>query len=587
MNVNSPCRIRHSGLLQDNTNEMLGRPYMRKPNFLINLILSGFIGGLFVFSTFVEASDPLTSVRCNQFTFDATGSYDPDNEDISFLWDFGDSQTSTSPVINHVYEKSGDYNVTLSITDSAGMKCSTAKTTQMVRVNIPPFASFTAPDLVCTNQPVLLDAGASYDDTKGKLKFDWDFGDGEKASGKKRITKIYPRGGKYKIRLTVDDNSNTECSSQIAERVVIVNEPPVAKVNKKVIMKCIDTKEDLIVAFDASQTSDINNDELTYLWDFGDGVQEKGQKITHQYDGIGQYEAKLIVKDSTNLGCGTSVDFVKVKLNKAPVAKAGRDIITCAGENVTFDGTKSREEQKGTLEAKWFFGDGESVDGLKVVHSYTKPGKYQASLSVENKLNSMCPPSKDTRLVTVNSSPSVTIKALDSTCFGNKVDFDASSATDPDGDALEYYWSFGDGTILKSGPKVTHEYKQGGNYRVTVIVDDGKGSSCSTDTANTNIRINTAPVADAGINMSCCVDVLTAFDGSASSDSDGDHLTYTWDFGDGTQFIGASAQHKYSQSGSYKVILTVDDNSGTECGQSSAGFTAEVNSSPVPVINIR
>jgi len=560
---------------------------MSKPTYFINCLLLSLLGFLCVSVTLTEAAEPLTSVRCNQFTFDATGSYDPDNENISFQWDFGDSQTSTSPVVNHTYEKSGDYTVTLSITDNAGMKCSTAKASQAVRVNIPPFASFTAPTMVCANQAVALDARASYDDTKGKLNFDWDFGDGNKTSGKSRMTKVYSQGGKYKIRLTVDDNSNTECSSQMTERVVVVNEPPIAKANKNVIMKCIDKDEDLRVAFDASQTSDVNNDELSYLWDFGDGIQEKGEKVTHQYEEIGQYEAKLIVKDSTNLGCGTSVDFIKVKLNKAPVAEAGNDIITCAGENIMFDGSNSSEEKKGILEGKWFFGDGESAEGLKVTHSYTKPGKYQASLSVENKLNSMCPPSKDTRLVTVNSSPSVTIKTLNSICLGSTLDFDASSAADPDGDSLEYYWSFGDGTILKSGPKVTHEYKQGGNYRITVIVDDGKGSSCSTDTANANVRVNTAPVADAGLNASCCVDVLTNFDGSASSDADGDNLTYTWDFGDGTKDIGTSVQHNYSQSGSYDVVLTVDDNSGTECSKSSAGFTAEVNSSPVPIINIR
>jgi len=534
-----------------------------------------------------QSNEPLTSLRCNEFTFDATGSYDPDNEDITFQWDFGDGKSSSNPVFTHTYEKSGDYKVTLLITDNSGLKCSKAATSQMVRVNIPPYASFTSPETICVNQPALLDASASYDDSKAKLSYVWSFGDKSQTSDKKRVSKTYTKGGKYKITLNVDDNSGTACHQQIAERTIIVNEPPVAKAHKKNILKCSDNDEPLVIEFDASRSSDVNNDSLSYLWDFGDGEKAEGIKVSHQYDTIGNYDAKLIVKDNTTLGCGTSVDFVTVRINKAPIAEAGKDIIACTGETIDFDGRESSAGKKGTLAAKWLFGDGELAEGIKTSHIYNKPGKYQASLSVENKLNSMCPPSQDTRVVTVNSPPSVSIKTVESICLGNKIDFDASAAMDPDGDSLEYYWSFGDGAILKAGPKVSHEYKQGGNYRVTVIVDDGHGSACSTATANANIKVNTPPIANAGPNTSCCVDLITDFDASASNDEDGDNLSYTWNFGDGTTVSGATVKHTYTQSGSYDVILTVDDNSGTSCSQATAGFVASVNTTPVPVINIR
>jgi len=98
---------------------------------------------------------------------------------------------------------------------------------------------------------------------------------------------------------------------------------------------------------------------------------------------------------------------------------------------------------------------------------------------------------------------------------------------------------------------------------------------------------NQPPIADAGPNHVCCVDTITNFDASASSDPDGDNLIYSWDFGDGTITRGSIFDHSYSKSGSYNVFLTVDDNSGTACNKSTAGFIAEVNTSPVPVINIR
>jgi outer membrane protein OmpA-like peptidoglycan-associated protein len=56
-----------------------------------------------------------------------------------------------------------------------------------------------------------------------------------------------------------------------------------------------------------------------------------------------------------------------------------------------------------------------------------------------------------------------------------------------------------------------------------------------------------------------------AFDASGSSDLDGDALTYTWDFGDGTpaaRFTFPRTTHRYANAGNYTVKVTVDDGRG-------------------------
>jgi len=52
--------------------------------------------------------------------FDASGSYDPDGFIVSYDWDFGDGTTSSGISTSHVYRNSGEYTVTLLITDNHG-----------------------------------------------------------------------------------------------------------------------------------------------------------------------------------------------------------------------------------------------------------------------------------------------------------------------------------------------------------------------------------------------------------------------------------------------------------------------------------
>lgn len=531
---------------------------------------------------------PLTSRKCNEFTFDATRSKLPKSPHISFLWDFGDGTTSNDPVVTHRYQRSGDYTVSLSVTDHSGFECSTATTTRTVRVNIPPHASFISKDRSCVNTPITFDAGTSHADPGKKLNFLWNFGDGDTREGSSLVEKSYARGGDYRVLLTVDDNSGTFCSNQTAEKIIHINEPPMAEAGDAIILKCIDRREEhAVIHFDASATTDINNDSLIYIWDFGNGHEESGIKVAHRYERPGHYDAKLIVSDNTNMRCGTSVDFVTVKINQAPQADAGDDVTTCIGEDVSFDGSRSYVHKKGTVLAQWFFGDGTSAKGLHATHRYHRPGTYQATLSLDNRLNPICPISRDARIVVVNSQPHASVRSLSSTCVGKEMFFDASSSADADGDELQYFWNFGDGTSYVAGSKISHTYDQGGSYRVSVIVDDQKETPCSADTASINIKINTPPIANAGPNASCCVNEPIPFSASASSDPDGDHLSYTWDFGDGTKKQGENVTHSYAHEGSYNIHLTVNDKSGTSCNQSSDGFIAIVKEVPVPSINIR
>ncbi len=74
-----------------------------------------------------------------------------------------------------------------------------------------------------------------------------------------------------------------------------------------------------------------------------------------------------------------------------------------------------------------------------------------------------------------------------------------------------------------------------------------------------SIAVNKKLRAIAGSDQSVQVGRRVLFDGSASTNSLDNVLTYSWDFGDGTTAMGVDVTHIYSQSGRYTVTLTVDN----------------------------
>jgi PKD repeat protein len=526
----------------------------------------------------VKASPEL---KCDKYTFDATGSYDQNREKISYLWDFGDGTTSTEPVVTHVYEKGGEYTVTLTVKDTSGLECDTSTSSQKIKVNTPPQANFTGPEAACTGSAVTFDAGVSTDDTPDALTYSWDFGDGTKAEGK-TANKTYAKGGTYQVRLYVNDNAGTICSAGMIAKTITVNSPPVAAAGKSIDM-CFAANQDIRVAFDGSSSYDPDEDALTYNWDFGDGETATGDAVTHVFSNPGTYTVALTVNDGRNATCSSITGTLTARLNRKPVANASKDIVACAGSTVIFDGSLSQGDD---LKYAWDFGDGETAEGSSVTHTYAKGGHYKAVLTVDDGKGTRCSTSSSAVTVFVNSAPAVTLTNEAAACAGTAVKFDAS-AQDPEGNSLAYTWDFGDGTVMKGGAAQSHQYAKGGEYTVKVTVDDKQGTDCSLASATSQVKINSRPVANAGPNLVCCVDKESFFDGSASSDPDADTLAYHWSFGDGGTQEGAKTTHTYTKSGRYTVTLRVDDGTATACSSATSSFEARVNEKPVSVIKVK
>lgn len=77
-----------------------------------------------------------------------------------------------------------------------------------------------------------------------------------------------------------------------------------------------------------------------------------------------------------------------------------------------------------------------------------------------------------------------------------------------------------------------------------------------TQTANHAPTVSINPVEPGGVALTGGTRV--AF-GANASDPDGDPLTYTWDFDDGTTGDGPGVAHVFESEGAFRVTVTVSD----------------------------
>ena len=142
--------------------------------------------------------------------------------------------------------------------------------------------------------------------------------------------------------------------------------------------------------------------------------------------------------------------------------------------------------------------------------------------------------------------------------------FDAGLSEDSDGSIEVYSWDFGDGETGE-GESVSHTYGEAGTYNVTLTVTDDGGKSStvqkSVQVASADTPPPTNDVPSANFSFAA-TELGVAFDASTSEDSDGEIVSYAWDFGDGETGEGKSVNHTYSEADTYNVTLTVTDDDG-------------------------
>jgi hypothetical protein len=159
------------------------------------------------------------------------------------------------------------------------------------------------------------------------------------------------------------------------------------------------------------------------------------------------------------------------------------------------------------------------------------PGTYVAGLVVSDGRASSA---EDTVVVTTpNQVPVANAGPDDTVAVRERAVLNGAASADPDGDALTYRWRLssrpaGSGAVLEATAGVASAVTPDvpGSYVVQLVVNDGRIDSAA-DAVVISTR-NSAPVARAGADRSALVRATVPLDGSASSDADGNPLTFAW-----------------------------------------------------------
>jgi len=527
-----------------------------------------------------NAGPDVLAMPGDEVKLSAAQSFDPDGKITSYRWLFSDS---TEPVmgaeVRRRFDKAGIYTAQLTVTDDSGAINSTASAEVRITVNHPPAAK-AGEDIETNELTIAFDAAKSVDADGDALTYQWDFGDGQKASGA-RVSHTYKEGGNYTVVLTVDDGTKLPNARHSDKILVKINRPPVAVAgdNRRVC-------SDVPIEFDAGGSKDPEGGVLRYLWDFGDGTRSELARPTKIYRRGGTYPVTLTVKDDSGFPANQHTDRITVRVDQGPIADAGvKEILACAKADVPFDGTKSTDVDGVVNSYLWDFGDGSLGGGARPTHIYERPGRYRAFLSIQGEKVGACSPSStDEIAVRIIEGPVPVIKALSAAPISDEIAFDGTASRMTDGKITGYQWDFGDGRQA-TGAQVKHKYAAAGVYRVTLtITSDSPSPSCQRVSARHVIVANAPPVASAGGSKHVAAEDEVVFDASASRDPDGGIVAYEWDFGDGEKASGIIVRHKYKAPGTYKAKLTVRDDAGLANSTVTDEVTVKVNAPPVPVI---
>ena len=304
-------------------------------------------------------------------------------------------------------------------------------------------------------------------------------------------------------------------------------------------------------------------------------------------------------------GCGGGTTTATATTNVAPTANPGASQNILVGAVVSMDGSASKDPDGGTLTFKWTL-IGKPVGSAATLtnSSYPNPkftadlaGNYVLSLVVNDGKKDSAVATVSVTATTANAAPVANAGSNQNVTIGSTVTLDGTASSDANNDSLTYKWTLQSKPSNSSAAmssltsaKPTFKAELAGTYVATLVVSDGKANS---DVAVVSVLAsvaNSLPVAKAGATQNVVVGTSVTLDGTASTDANGDSLTYKWSLlykptGSLASLTSASSSKPTLTAdtvGTFVVSLIVNDGKADSAEVSSTTVIAEaLNAAPV------
>lgn len=227
----------------------------------------------------------------------------------TWAWNFGDGGTSSLQKPTHVYNRAGDFIVTLMVTNSNG--CTSVLDSQKIHIYAKPVSRFVVSNPNCATKEITFTDQSTA--AEGNIvQWAWTFSDGTKQiqTSNAPFQHTYKLAGNYNVQLVT--YSSFGCHSDPVIIPVAVHPLPVPDFAVPEI--CL---SDAFAKFtDKSSISNGTASGFTYLWDFGDAAATIANPNTstqknpeHKYNRAAVYPVKLTVTSADGCSADTTINF--------------------------------------------------------------------------------------------------------------------------------------------------------------------------------------------------------------------------------------------------------------------------------------
>lgn len=398
--------------------------------------------------------------------FSSSRSFDPDGDNFTTHWDFGDGNTSRDSNPYHNYALPGFYTVTLTLNDGLAPEPTVAVIPVKIEGSPQAIMNYTEVT-VCANRPISFDGLLSVDPNGPIGAYSWDFGDGNNGLGP-QITHLYANPGTYDVVLTVIGSGSGTCSniSQVSAKVTVIEGPKLQFTLPSIVSPGqrlqLDGSASVYEGQLTSAVWRVYNDETVV-------AEMNGITATYTPQEPGNYRVSLSLCTAAEGDCNSAVLERPLQVNASPVIAWAVPDAVAQHDMILLNASGSVDPDGFISSIVWTMNGDSLGSGLTVQLPTQQAGSHTIGLRITDNSGVSNASASLSKQVFVNAAPQPTFALPEIVYSGESVLLTADALTDADQHTLRSSWIVND--ELTEQVRFTADLNR---YVITLMQDDGQ-----------------------------------------------------------------------------------------------------------------